>query len=76
MRRPRHPTPPRHPECPLLLLLLLLRLRLRLRLPASGRHYHGCRAQPGRNPYSAGLAAALAATLAARRDSTASRWAI
>ncbi|MDH6331645.1 hypothetical protein M2299_002477 [Stenotrophomonas sp. 1278] len=43
LRRPRHPTPPRHPtERPLLPLLL--------RLPASGRHYHGCRAQPGRNP--------------------------
>ena len=44
LRRPRTPAPPRHPTgSPLLLLLLLL--------PASGRHYHGCRAQPCRtNP--------------------------
>jgi len=61
LQRPPQPDPPRHPtECQLLLLLLLLlllRLLLRLlllllRLPASGRHYRGCRAQPGRTPYS------------------------
>ncbi|PTA73139.1 hypothetical protein C9412_00005, partial [Stenotrophomonas sp. Nf1] len=43
LRRPPQPDPPCHPsENPLLLLLL------RLRLPASGRHYHRCRVQPGR----------------------------
>ncbi|RTQ89565.1 hypothetical protein EKL94_09275 [Stenotrophomonas maltophilia] len=41
LRRPPQPDPARHPtECTLLLL----------RLPASGRHYRGCRAQPGRQP--------------------------
>ncbi|PAM74206.1 hypothetical protein CEK00_02410 [Stenotrophomonas maltophilia] len=44
-RRPPQPDPPRHPTgSPLLLRLLLLRL------PASGRHYRGGRAQPGRSP--------------------------
>ncbi|MBR7550947.1 hypothetical protein KC220_20615, partial [Mycobacterium tuberculosis] len=45
LRRPPQPDPPRFlTGNPLLLRLLLLRL------PASGRHYRGCRAQPGRQP--------------------------
>ncbi len=47
LRRPLQPDPPRHPAPSRLLLRLLL-----LRLPASGRHYRGCRVQPGRTSQS------------------------
>ncbi len=50
---PQSDTAPPNPQIVQSRLLLLLRLlQLLLRLPASGRHYRGCRAQPGRTPYS------------------------
>ena len=46
LQRPPQPDPPRHPAGTQLLLRLL---------PASGRHYRGCRVQPGRYPPGARL---------------------